>query len=90
MSTKPDGGPAYPQVPIRTDDGMVVTIGAYVSGFDDMSLRDWFAGQALVGILSNDSLLYRIRSESIMATVHDAAADFALEVADAMLKARKK
>ncbi|TXH52751.1 MAG: hypothetical protein E6Q97_14965 [Desulfurellales bacterium] len=69
---------------------MVVTIGAYVSGFDDMSLRDWFAGQALAGILSNDSLLYRIRSESIMATVHDATADFALEVADAMLKARKK
>lgn len=44
-----------------------------------MSLRDWFAGQALPGIVE----LFRINSAQ-------EAASMAYKVADAMLEARKK
>lgn len=47
MSTKPDGGPAFP-VDVESfgpDPGDVIA-----SQFRGMSLRDWFAGQALAGI----------------------------------------
>lgn len=47
-----------------------------------MSLRDWFAGQALAGILANRGLIDTANAEW--------PASFAVQCADAMLVARSK
>ena len=39
MSKQNDGGPAYPRMSVATE------------GYDGMSLRDYFAGQALAGLI---------------------------------------
>ena len=49
MSTKPDGGPAFPTSPNGDDSEWAA---ARTGG---MMLRDWFAGQALVGLLAFDT-----------------------------------
>lgn len=70
---KKDGGPAFPLsvmhngVPVRSTTGM--------------SLRDWFAGQALAGILTNDSLM--TACENVPGVAREA-----FTMADAMLEAR--
>ena len=65
---KDDGGPAFPRVE-----------GEHFFGADGMSLRDWFAGLAMQGILAsgddNDSKVIAIGSYG---------------VADAMLDEREK
>ena len=74
------GGPAFPRVTKETcDDGLgntvLVTSKAWRPG---MSLRDWFAGQALAGLCTKP---------------HQDAVSHpkqAYEVADAMLAAREK
>lgn len=53
------------------------------------SLRDHFAGQVIVGILSNKDLLETVDFNSTEST-RDAAAVYAYAVADSMLKARVK
>lgn len=67
-----DGGPAFP-----TENSA-----AHHPG---MSLRDWFAGQALAGLLSDASLNNCVDFEGI-----DDYASAAFDAADAMLEARKK
>lgn len=69
-----DGGQAFPE---RANDGYgcPVTVGG-------MTLRDWFAGQALVGLLAGDP---GYESEDA-----DSAAEDAFMYADAMLAARSK
>ena len=68
MSNKTfDGGPAFPS-PFES--------------FDGMSLRDWFAGQAVSG-----SVAYANFHESDDART---AAEYAYRVADAMLEAREE
>jgi hypothetical protein len=42
-----NGGPAFPVPEVRGPDGCGI-----VEGAPGMSLRDWFAGQALAGILA--------------------------------------
>lgn len=66
-----DGGPAFPN-------------GIYQEG---MSLRDWFAGQALVGILAEptDAEGYAVAKEA----VPDVCAADAYAIADAMIAARE-
>ena len=70
-----DGGPAFPIVQeYRGYDGCWAgfeTIGG-------MSLRDWFAGQALIGLLAKDWYSPTM------------AAEGAYSIADAMLAARVK
>ena len=44
--TKPNGGSAYPFMWWRSPDGMVA-----VNNTGGMSLRDYFAGQALMGLM---------------------------------------
>lgn len=65
MAERDDGGPAFP-VPLNARFGM--------------SLRDWFAGQALAGLLANE--------------LHDATWDgFAADaygLADAMIAAKRE
>ena len=74
MKHATDGGPAFPTP-------------RYVAVRDGMSLRDWFAGQALNGMLSysrNDA------GGSWYSTSETDAARAAYEYADAMLAARKE
>ncbi len=68
MSTKPNGGPAFP-VSIDKPAGY---------GTDGMSLRDWFAGQALAGLVNG-------RKDYVKAFAEEA-----YSVADAMLAERRK
>ncbi len=46
-----DGGAAFPCVNYTRPDGPGVSIMTITGG---MTLRDWFAGQALTGMLAND------------------------------------
>lgn len=64
-----DGGPAFP-VELR---------GYYAAG---MTLRDWFAGQALVGLLASDTEKWPWPAIG--------AAMRAYDIADAMLNARQE
>ena len=74
MSTPPpDGGPAFPLSPevgkAHFDDPMA---------YPGMTLRDWFAGQALAGMLANTHIVGTINR----------IAEHAYHYADAMLTAR--
>ena len=76
MSVREDGGPAFPT------DGFKYSLehGDHQSG---MSLRDWFAGQALVGLtreISGDVTVHR----------RNGIVSDAYELADAMLAERSK
>lgn len=76
-----DGGPAFPAETItRTPTVPSVTSKVYHPG---MTLRDYFAGQALVGILSGPAS----RDGASRREWFDIPAD-AYAIADAMLKAR--
>ena len=82
--TKNDGGPAYP-VPSTPDPSSgnphpAVTEGA---GYSGMTIRDYFAGQALTGILASYADINNICG----------ATECAIEAynrADAMLREREK
>lgn len=49
MSVKNDGGPAFP--------GAKIYDGEPDCGTSGMSLRDWYIGQAIAGLLSNANLM---------------------------------
>jgi hypothetical protein len=70
--TKNEGGPAFPG-----------NIGIYDPG---MSLRDWFAGQSIAGLL----FMVSAGKHDLMHHGHKGLAEEAYRVADAMLKARKQ
>jgi len=74
-----DGGSAFP-VPMFTREADGQPMSATEYGLGGMTLRDWFAGQALVGLLSGPA------EEG--ATTPDRKAVVAYQFADAMLKAR--
>lgn len=74
MTYKECGGPAYPvEVVIERTGGAIVDWTTYKG----MTLRDYFAGQALKGMLSNGSYDFQ------------GAGEDAYKYADAMLEARK-
>ena len=70
MSKDTNGGPAFP-----------VPLGAHLDG---MSLRDWFAGQALAGYLAS------VEPGCDALPVRDKLAVSMYDMADAMLKARSQ
>ena len=73
-TTIDDGGAAFPQM--------------LHSAYTGMSLRDWFAGMALQGILSTESFIDAVRAlPSGAATAQAVSASY--RAADAMLAARK-
>ena len=90
-NTNTNGGPAFPEIRIRGGDNYNQPMKLYYGG---MTLRDYFAGQALVGILQmvaagKTDLGMNFDDEP---TPHfdpyEAAADAYL-LADAMLRNRK-
>jgi len=82
MSRSKDGGAAFPRRPVLElveRDGEVRK--EWVKGQDGMSLRDWFAGQALAGWMASTP-------ESLAVNEHEYAT-LAYVLADEMLEARK-
>ncbi len=77
---KPDGGPAFPQ-----DTHAARTVGRSM-GSVGMSLRDYIAAKALNGMLAHPTR-YRPRIGA-SSNWHEAIAEEAYELADAMLVAR--
>ena len=73
---KPDGGPAFPQPEQQAIRGGTQV---WIHSHPGMSLRDYFAGQALVGFLANSSLREMTAAE---------IASRAGQQADAMIAAR--
>lgn len=71
MSGKDSGGPAFPVVPTMEGAGQW---GYAYPG----SLRDWFAGQALIGLSSSSALNDKM------------VAEYSYGLADAMLAERSK
>ena len=85
-----DGGPAFPASLYKLEHGQESVV-----PHEGMTLRDWFAGQALAGVvpgiehevdkINPDSKYYDQRSDQL----HQCAAIRAYCYADAMLKARE-
>lgn len=81
-----DGGPAFPRiagVELSSSKYSGNPPDVYVETDDGMSLRDWFAGQALAGYRSH-KFQYDVGDEE------NRVAQWAYKDADAMLKAREK
>lgn len=76
-----DGGPAFPQhIPVSQ---RVDSIEGYLKHAGGMTLRDWFAGQALIGVLkARNGFLVDVGTENV--------APWAYQVANAMLKERAR
>lgn len=81
---KNNGGPAYPE---HYTDG-----DGFLCAVRGMSMRDWFAGQALVGLLSAPIGKVELREHAGTRTGRSAeyVAALAYGFADAMLKERDK
>jgi hypothetical protein len=73
MTTINNGGPAYPFPSTVTPEGYVQP------GWHGMTLRDWFASQALAGLLRDGIDVHGIGDSAYLA----------YEMADAMLVARE-
>lgn len=71
MEEKYDGGPAFPRQEV-----IHPALGSVERGYKGMSLRDYFASQTLIGIVS------------LQKHTPDHAAQYAYEIADAMLNER--
>jgi hypothetical protein len=80
-NTKDNGGPAFPQPQGHNEDGAPYSA-REVSGDSGMTLRDWFAGMALQGILASGTVFPASNAGDISLDAH--------KLADAMLAARKE
>lgn len=81
-----DGGPAFP-LEQGTQD--------HYQREPGMSLRDYFAGQAIVGFMANPDLLASVSGEMLKAGLETTEmprviAEQVYQLADAMLKAREQ
>lgn len=85
MNPIDDGGPAFPTGPggdsMHGEDGRVWHQYPATPG---MSLRDWFAGQALVGLLSNSDWMRKLEQTQTPNVV------MAYRIADEMMFSRKR
>jgi hypothetical protein len=81
---KNNGGPAFPQFEVVATerDGHGDMIEAYTTATGGMSLRDWFAGQALAGYFA-----YCHAGHQNTATMP--TAEYIYQMADAMIAARR-
>ncbi len=80
MSTSKDGGPAFPSSPVIGPNGVLLRPADI--GCEGLSLRDWFAGQALSGI-TKDYIDNNVDEAKV-------CSEQAYRIADAMLAARSK
>jgi hypothetical protein len=80
MSNKETGGPAFPVFP--------ETAGGHAAAFQGMTLRDYFAAQALTGAQIWDAVINGKNAQFSAGT--EKLAEVAYAVADAMLKAREQ
>ena len=78
MTDKPENPPAFPRPGFEVRDTLSQRLPAGMQ--DGMSLLDYFAGQALAGVIARDGL-YIMRP--------DVSAEKAYKVAEAMMQARK-
>ena len=78
--SKPDGGPAFPSTTDRVDEAHV--------GYPGMSLRQWYAGMALQGILA--SCPANMEVKEISPSCLNQWANTCFKMADAMILAREK
>jgi hypothetical protein len=74
-----DGGPAFAR------SGLLLDNGDWVAPQDGMTLRDWFAGQALAGFTANPRMI-----DSRCPATLEIVSEWSFEAADAMLKASKE
>jgi hypothetical protein len=81
--TRKNGGPAFPASVTGMLDGDVYTSTYFDEG--GMTLRDWFAGQALVGILAGNPST-TINQDDLVKVLSVSA----YGIADAMLVQREK
>lgn len=83
-----DGGPAFPSGPQKL---MHIAEGVppALIGHYGMSLRDWYAGMALQGLLSNSHPNVVKAFAKISEIADDAFAESAYAFADAMIKQRE-
>jgi hypothetical protein len=72
-----DGGPAFHSITVKKGDNYNAATLVHHRG---MALRDWFAGQAIIGMLSN---------VSVDAPNDATLSKFAYSLADAMIAARE-
>lgn len=87
MSERDDGGPAFPKLhAMRPPEGNGSAHYYAHYSFDGMSLRDWFAGQALASILSS----YQSTGVPMPRDTTDEIAADSYSIADAMLAERSK
>lgn len=86
MGARSDGGPAFPQFAVDAcqRDGHGDLIEPFTTSEGGMCLRDWFAGQALTGLLAANAT-YGGRTDN-----REKLAGDAYQHADAMLKARAR
>ena len=84
-----DGGPAFPRPPFTPKDShdQFAQAGLAATGHPGMSLRDWFAGQALAGLLGNSESK---TDSDVECSVPGAIARYCYDAADAMLERRGK
>ena len=75
MTTKDDGGQAFPRAGFECPEYMCEEV-------DGMTLRDWFAGQALAGFIASGTF------SNAGTGFESFIAGHAYNVADAMLEAR--
>lgn len=88
MQHSEDGGPAFPVHTEKLSDGSLrgLTTGSGEAWSMGMSLRDWFAGQALTGL----AWAYGATDLRLAVDPTPILADKAYAIADAMLEARRK
>ncbi len=86
MNKSDNGGPAFPSSATKAVMGRDGSIEPSPFEFGGMSLRDWFAGQALAGLAQTYSAA-AFRDQWVL-TFADVAKN-AYDYADAMLAARK-
>lgn len=85
MSNIDDGGPAFPQPQIIAPNGAIdFPWNGY--GMGGISARDWFAGQALQGMLVSTEWRANFGFDK---HAMNSAVEVAYRIADAMLSARK-